>query len=254
MAPKFFLAYRLWVWTEFFSQILSMTILVFFWRAVYAASPGTLGGLNAGQTINYILIAQTLMPLVENRLIFQFGSMLRQGQVAIDLLRPLDFQMRFYIDELASLGLYLLLRLPLILFAIVVFGLTLPADPKRWVAFFISLVLGHAALFFFDWIFACLAFYTTEVWGLSVIRVAIGTFFSGALVPLSLLPDWLRSIADALPFAQAVFVPVSLLSGITPLLDAPRAWLVQIGWLAGLMLVSRWFFRLAVQKITVQGG
>ncbi len=254
MAPKFFLAYRMWVWMEFFAQILSMTILVFFWRAIYAASPGPIGGLNVQQTLNYILIAQTLMPMVENRLIFQFGWMLREGQVAIDLLRPLDFQARFYVDALANLVVYLLLKLPLVVIAVVAFGLRLPGDPIVWLVFLVALGLGHAVLFFFDWIFACLAFYSTETWGLSVMRVAVGAFFSGALVPLSIMPDWLRAITAALPFAQAVYVPVSFLSGIAPVADAPRAWLVQIAWLVGLVMASRLFFNLAVRKITVQGG
>ena len=118
----------------------------------------------------------------------------------------------------------------------------------------IALLLGHAVLFFFDWIFSCLAFYSTETWGLSVVRVAVATFFSGSLVPLQMLPDWLRGIATALPFAQSVAVPVSLLSGITPLGDAPGVWAIQGLWLIGLLIVSRIVFNVSVRKITVQGG
>lgn len=254
MAPKLYMAYSLWVWVEFASQILSMTILVYFWRGIYAASSGTIGGLDLQQTVNYILIAQVLMPLVENRLIFQFGWMLREGQVAIDLLRPIDFQLRFYVDGLASLVLYLLIKLPLVLIAVLAFGLELPSTPGPWLAFLVALVLGHAVLFFFDALFACLAFYTTETWGLSVMRVAVGSFFSGALLPLAILPAWLRAIANALPFAQAIYVPVSFLSGITPVAAAPLHWLVQLTWLVGLVTASRLFFRVAVRKITVQGG
>ncbi len=254
LVPKLYLAYSIWVWMEFFAQIISMTIFVFFWRAVYASSGTNLGGLDLQQTLNYVLIAQTLTPLVENRLIFQFGFMIREGQVAIDLLRPMDFQGRFYVDALAQLALSVLLKVPLIVVAVVLFGLQLPAEALAWIAFGVALVLGHAVLFFFDWIFACLAFYSTETWGLSVVRVGVATFFGGALLPLAMLPGWLRSIADALPFAQALYVPVSFLSGITPASAAPRVWLVQLVWLLGLALVSRAVFRIAVRKITVQGG
>jgi ABC-type uncharacterized transport system permease subunit len=37
-----------------------------------------------------------------------------------------------------------------------------------------------------------------------------------------MMPAWLQGLAAALPFAQAIAVPVSLLSGITPLAEAPR--------------------------------
>jgi ABC-2 type transport system permease protein len=254
MTPKLFLAYRAWAWVELLSQILFMAILVFFWRAVYAASGGTLGGLSVAQTVNYIVIAQILAPLVENRLVFDMGWRLREGQVAIDLLRPADFQMRFYVDALTSLMLYAALKLPLVVLGVLAFGLRLPTDPLAWIGFFVALVLGHAVVFFFDWLFACLAFYTTETWGLSVMRVAMGTFFSGALLPLSIMPHALRVVAEALPFAQTIYVPAALLSGITAPGDAPRVWLVQLAWLIGLVVTSRLFFRVAVRKITVQGG
>jgi ABC-2 type transport system permease protein len=253
MVPKFYTAYRAWVWAEFIVQIISMTILVFFWRSVYAGST-TLGGLSLAATINYILLAQMLMPLVENRLIFNFGSMLREGQVAIDLLRPMDFQVRFYVDAVGNLVLNLLLKVPLLIIAVLAFGLQLPSDGATWAVFIVALILGHAVLFFFDWIFSCLAFYSTETWGLSVVRVAVATFFSGSLVPLQMMPDWLRGIANALPFAQSIAVPVSLLSGITPVNEALQVWVIQLVWLIGLALVSRAVFRVSLRKVTVQGG
>jgi ABC-2 type transport system permease protein len=62
----------------------------------------------------------------------------------------------------------------------------------------ISVALGRSVLFFFDSIFACLAFYSIETWGLSVVRVGVPTFFSGALVPLAMMPDWLQRVAAIL--------------------------------------------------------
>jgi ABC-2 type transport system permease protein len=73
-------------------------------------------------------------------------------------------------------------------------------------------------------------------------------------VPLDLMPGWLRLIALATPFAQAVYVPISLLSGLAPLADAPRLLLVQLLWLLGLAAVSRLFFGRAIRHVTVQGG
>jgi ABC-type uncharacterized transport system permease subunit len=49
-------------------------------------------------------------------------------------------------------------------------------------------------------------------------------------------------------------VPISLLTGITPLNEAPQVWLSQILWIFVMWLISTLFFRIAVRKITVQGG
>jgi viologen exporter family transport system permease protein len=252
-AVKARLAYNMWVWADFFVTIVSMFIFVYFWRAVYAGT-ATLGGLTLTQTINYILLARLLAPLVETRTIFFFGFMIRQGQIAVELTRPLDMQLRIVVETFAELATFLVQRLPLFLIAWLFFGLQLPTNPDVWLTFLISLILGQAVIFLFDWMFACLAFYVTETWGLSVVRIGVGSFFSGALVPLVMMPAWLQKIAAAMPFAQAMSVPVSFLSGITSLADAPHLWLTQIIWLVALLLLSRMAFTVAVRKVTVQGG
>lgn len=253
MVPKLYLAYKLWVWVEFLAQIMAMVIFVYFWRAIYAET-SLIGGLDLQQTLTYILLAQIILPMLNNNLIFQIGYLIREGQVGVELLRPLDFQARSYVENLASAALSLLLKAPLLLIAWAFMGLRLPASPAVWGAFFVSLLLGHAVLFFFDYIFSCLAFYSTEVWGLAIAREGFAVFFSGALIPLVMMPDWLQSAAQALPFAQVIYVPVALLSGIIPLEQAPQAWLVQLGWMLALGLLSRLAFNISVKRVTVQGG
>lgn len=253
MVPKLYLAYNIWVVVEFIVQILLMLVFVSFWRAVYASTP-VLGGLDVNQAINYILLAQIVAPLAQSRLVFEFGDLLRRGAVATELLRPVDFQARYAIEALTSLGVFVVQKLPLLVIAWALLGLRLPSQAAPWAAFGLSLLLGSMVLFLTDWIFACLAFYSTETWGLSVVKIAVATFFSGALVPLPMMPAWLRSIALALPFSQGVAVPVSFLSGVTPASELGPVLLQQAIWVIGLGLASRLIFRQAVRKVTVQGG
>lgn len=252
-AAKTRLAYNMWVWADFVVTFVSMIVFVYFWRAVYEGT-ASIGGLVLSQTITYILLARLLSPLVETRTIFFFGFMIRQGQIAVELTRPLDFQLRIMTESFAEILVFLVQRLPLFLIAWLFFGMRLPTDPVVWLVFFVSLLIGQFIIFLFDWMFACLAFYVTETWGLSVVRVGAGSFFSGALVPLVMMPGWLQKVAGAMPFAQALSVPVSFLSGISSLADAPRIWLIQIIWLIVLFILSRLVFSVAVRKVTVQGG
>ncbi len=253
MAPKLFVAYRAWFWMGLFVQMLALTIFVYFWRAVYGDRP-SLGGLTRQQTLSYIMLAQILLPLLRTNLVYHFGEKLVDGQFAIELLRPLDLQARHYSEALGVALIHLLHKAPLALFAWLAFDLRLPADPVVWGAFLVSLLLGHAVVFCAEWLFACLAFYTTESWGLAMLQTGVATFFSGALIPLALLPGWLERLTLSLPFAQAIWVPVALLSGITPVGEAPRIWLTQLLWLAGMLLASRLAFHIGVRRVTVQGG
>jgi ABC-2 type transport system permease protein len=116
------------------------------------------------------------------------------------------------------------------------------------------MLLGYTVLFLFDWLFACLGFYTTEAWGLAILRNGVATFFGGALIPLALFPGPIQTGAGLLPFGQAIYVPVALLGGITPPHDLGRIFLVQLAWLAGLTLASRLVFRRAIRRLSIQGG
>jgi ABC-2 type transport system permease protein len=200
------------------------------------------------------LLARILSPLLETRTIFRFGFLVRSGDFAIELVRPVDFLTRQYVEHFTGVGIFFVQKIPLFILAWLAFGLQLPGRFDVWLVFAVSVWLGQSALFFFDWIFACLAFYSTETWGLSMVRTGVAAFFSGALVPLAMMPGWLQQAASAMPFAQALAVPAAFLSGITSVADAPRVWLVQALWLVGLAVLSRLVFNVAVRKVTVQGG
>jgi ABC-2 type transport system permease protein len=254
MMPKLFVAYQFQIWFNLVMNVFSLVITVAFWRAVFAGR-STVGGLNELQTLNYVMMARVFHDGVyQTNMLRSMGESVRDGGILVTLLRPLDFQGAMYLQNVVHLGLNVMLKFPLALFAWLVFDLRLPADPLVWLAFAITQLLGHAVMFCFDWIVGCAVFYTTEAWGLAVARAGIATFFSGMLIPLAIMPDWLRTIATILPFSQAVYLPVSVLSGLTPLAELPRIWLIQLTYLAVLLVLSRLAFRRSVRVITVQGG
>src|SRR5213075_2795924 len=117
-----------------------------------------------------------------------------------------------------------------------------PANPAVWGVFVVSALLGRSVLFCFDYILGCVAFYTTSAWGLGFAVFGLSLFVGGGLVPLVMMPEWLRQIVLNTPFAQAFYIPISLLSGVTPLSEAPRVLLIQCLWLLGLAPLSRLVF------------
>ena len=241
------------IWLEFLLQLINVAVFIFFWRAVYGDTQ-TIAGMSLQQTLIYIVMAQILAGLLESDLIFEFGYSLREGALATELLRPVDFQLQHYIRQLSRFPLFLVQKVPLLLLTCLLFNIHLPTDPLVWGAFFLSVMLGYILTFFFEWMFACLAFCTTEIRGLFQMRAGLARFMSGSLIPLVMMPGWLNAIARGLPFAQAVSAPVSLLSGSLPLDQAPRIWLVQGLWLIGLAILSRLVFHVTLRRVTIQGG
>jgi ABC-2 type transport system permease protein len=230
-----------------------MVLFVYFWRAVYAGTPA-IAGLDLQTTLTYILMARIFRPLANLDLILEFGWRLRDGGFAMLLVRPLDLQFGYYAQGLADLGISLLRQLPVVVLATLIFGLRWPTNPLVWAVFIVSALLGRSVMFCVDWMLGTLTFYTTEAWGLRELFQGLTNFLTGGLVPLDLMPGWLRLIALSTPFAQTVYVPISLLSGLAPVADAPRLLLGQLLWLVGLAVLSRLFFGHAIRHVTVQGG
>jgi len=252
MAMKEAVAYRVWFWLRLFTAAVAMTVFSFFWRAVYAGAD-RLAGLDLDTALRYALLAQVMAGVGESELLRRMSFSLREGRIAHDLSRPIDLQAAEYAYAIGTWASGAVTRLPLV-GLLVLYGASLPLDPLRWAAFLASFAVGASAMFCFEWILACLAFYTTEVWGIRITVEAMALFFGGILVPLDLMPGWLRAIAEMLPFQQIAYLPVALLAGITPLADAPRVLLGQLAWAVALLAVSRLAFARAVKVVTVQGG
>ncbi len=250
---KEFLTYRAWFWIGMILNVIAMTIFVFFWRAVYA-NTSSISGMDLQQTLNYILLARILTPLMDMNMIFEFGYNLREGAMAIVLLRPVSLQGSYYVQIMSRTLMFLVWEIPMALVATFIFGLQWPTNPGVWGAFLVTAILGRTVLFYFDWILGCLTFYTTEVWGLGVLVDGVSLFFSCSLIPLVMMPAWLQTLTHAMPFAQGLYAPLSVLTGIGPLSQVWQVWLVQLAWIAGLWLASQLVFRVAIRKVTVQGG
>ncbi|MEP7355992.1 MAG: ABC-2 family transporter protein [Anaerolineales bacterium] len=253
MLPKTFLAYEWSTWLRILQNIVNTVVFVYFWRAMYSGTV-TIGGLTLGATLTYILLARVFEPLADLDMLMEFGWRLSDGGIALQLVRPVDMQLAYFIQGLGGLALALARQVPTLLLATFVFGLRWPSDPAVWAVFIVSALLGRSVMFCLDWILGCLTFYTTEVWGLWVAVQALTLFLTGGLLPLNMMPDWLRVVVQSTPFAQSIYVPISLLSGLTPLAEAPRLLLGQAAWLLGMLVVSRLIFRVAVRSVTVQGG
>ncbi len=187
MVPKTFLVFSWAAWVRVLQNLVAMVVFVYFWRAVYADT-ATVAGLSLTATLSYILLARIFQPLSEFGLILEFGWNLSDGGIALLLVRPLDLQLSYYGQALATLAMALVRQLPAVLLATLVFGLRLPVDPSAWAVFILSAGLGHGIIFCLDWMASSITLYTTATWGLWALVGGIALFFTGALLPLDMMP------------------------------------------------------------------
>jgi len=99
------------------------------------------------------------------------------------------------------------------------------------------------------------AFYTESIWGISAAKDTIISALSGALIPLAFFPEAAQNVLKILPFQAIYNAPLQILTSSTL---EPLGYLqllaVQVFWVIVLYLLSRLYFRQAINKLVVNGG
>lgn len=247
------LSYGAWFWASAFTQGLTLVVAAAFWRAVYAGRDDIVG-LNVEQAVSYVVLARLFVGLADPGLLGHLGRLVRSGDLGTELLRPVDLQLSSSMQGLGIMAVDVLSKLPIMLPLALLLGVRLPADPQVYLGVAAVVALGLLNIFLFEWALACVSFYTSYVWGLTMLRGGIVEFLSGALLPLAFMPEGLRAVALALPHAQVVALPAALLSGQTGLSGLPRVLLGQLLLAGVLWPLSRFVFSRAIRAANAQGG
>lgn len=246
-------AYTAWFWASTLSSLFQLIIVYFFWHAVYASNPKSIG-LSLNSMISYIVIATLLSGYVSG-VGNQLATDIREGNVAIELMRPYDLLNKLVAVDLGAKFTYLVRNtLPVVVVAFLFLGVEAPHDVMDGVMFVISSILGVFIGTQFDLILGLIAFWTLNTWGIRVLRNAILMFFSGALVPVTMFPNWLQALSQWLPFQYMVYVPVSIYTGTYSLTDEWIALGLQVAWLIGIFAVIRVIWAISLRRVTIFGG
>jgi ABC-2 type transport system permease protein len=247
--------YRAGFAVNMIGTIFYVVAMFYLWQTIFLGNPGSLGGFTWPEMKAYLLVAFLLNSLLTWYQEWVMGEDIREGIVAVDLARPIDFQASRFARAIGPVPFEFISAIAV--GAIVAFafgGITLPADPAHVGLFLISAALATLIKFGIVYCVSMAAFWTTGTEGITVGRMAVQNLFSGALIPLVFFPDWLRGIAAVLPFQALISTPALTYLGK---LDGPTTALmlaVQAGWAVALIVLGRLVWRRAVRAVTINGG
>lgn len=210
--------------------VISSGLTLLLWLYVDAHKPGGLA-IPREQLIAYMALALAVNQALSIWLDGILGSRIRTGQVATDLLKPINFQWLYFSSALADVAIQSVMGL----FVLGLAAWLLPYPPlamqgPRLAVFALSLGLALLVQYGLCFFFTLGAFITHNGYGLFFLRLMAHMAFSGLFAPLMLYPDGLRRVAEILPFHCIVHTPVGLGLGLLPLDQAPRLLLEQAGW------------------------
>jgi ABC-2 type transport system permease protein len=215
------------------------------------------------QTFDYIWLGQALLTMIPWSSDPEIARMVRSGDVAYERLRPVDAYAYWYARAVARRTATPLLRaIPMILTAGLVmpslglgrWGLSAPAGVAAAATFGVSMVLVVALASAFSVILDFLVVATLSERGVNILVAPLAIVFSGNLIPLPMLPDWLQPAMRYQPFAGLLDYPLRIYSGHLAGADALAALARQAVWIVVLVAAGRALATRVMARLQTQGG
>lgn len=211
-----------------------------------------LGGFSLFEMKAYLLVAFATGWLGDAVGEWALANRIRDGHVAIDLVRPIATQRLMFAQVAGGFP------MELIIIGVVAGGFVLLAGPipapHHPLLLVISLLLVVPLRFTLGFLTALVVFWTENFHGVAWARNAVQQVFSGSLVPLAVMPGWLAGTAAVLPFASLTSTPALIYLGKVDSAGALSLVGLQVFWVAALWLLAQVSFRGASRQVTIHGG
>jgi ABC-2 type transport system permease protein len=234
---------------------LGLMLRMVIYRSIWTATVNSRFDMDLIQLTTYSMLGLILGRAVDSSVSSRLGYALKDGSISVHLLRPADLQLTLLGQSLGE-TLYSLLIYGLALFVgtRLLFPVQYPASLTYGLLFVASLVAAVLIGWTFNYIVGLGTFWTYNDWGLTVFKQLAFTALSGALIPLTFFPDWLRRAVGWLPFQAMVHQPILIYLGMVSVNQALREILFQVAWATVLFLIGRVVAMVALSRLTVQGG
>lgn len=216
---------------------------------------GVIAGYDAKLALSYVWIGQALIAPIGLWVRREVADRVKSGDIAIDLARPLDFQLSWWARDMGRFVLGVPTRgLPTLLLGMILVGIAWPADWTAYPLGVLSLLLGTSINFLCMYAMNLISLWTVDVQGyLNLYGLALN-LLSGFLIPVHIFPGWLLMVADHSPFPSIFQSPVDILSGRTGGWGAVQLIGTQSLWLTAIIVLSRLMLWRGSRRLVVQGG
>lgn len=248
------LAYRSSYFTGVFNYSIQIGAYFFLWDAIYSGRR-TLGGLNKEEMLTYVIVAWVVRSFYFSNLDRRVAVEIRDGKIALELIRPYDYQMVKYARAFGeAIFRIIFFALPAGLFLYLIRPFTLPAGWLNGVIFLVSILGSFMINAQISMIAGFLAFFTQSTSGIYRAKRVVMDLFSGLLLPISFYPQWARDIIKLFPFQAVSYMPNMIYLGKITGLAALNVLVLQLFWILLLGIAAFFFWRFAVKHVVIQGG
>ena len=248
-------AFYLFIFISTFSSFISY----FLWSAIYGSSDsGILGGLSRDEMTVYIFMVYVTSSIVAISISEWVSEDVVKGTVSMQLIKPIDYRLSLVARALGQMVYRFLLPAVFIWLGLELykyFALGIGFTPIWNVLLYIlSCVLSFLIFVLFDFCVGMVAFFTSYIFGLFMVKEALMSFLTGQLIPLSFFPEVVQRIFDFLPFSSMIYAPVMIYLGKYQGMELAWVFLRQAVWVLLLYGLGTLIWSRVTKRLVVLGG
>ena len=239
------------VFTNTVFGYLRASVLVF----VAASNGGEVEGLSGPELATFAFVSQGFLMIVGAFGDRELAERIHNGDVVVDLYRPADVQTWWLASWYGKSAFQLVARgVPPVLLGALAFEVRWPDPWWHWLVFAASILLATTVGFAICFCSNLVTFWLLDNRGMDLMVTMLISFFGGLILPVTLFPSWLQTVANLLPFVALFQLPVEIYLGLHDGRFLVLALAQQLFWVVALLALGRAMLLAATRRVVIQGG
>lgn len=232
-------------------------VTFYLWKAIYRSSDSMIiKGFSLNEMIVYVLISFITAVIVNADICYLISREVKDGSIAINLIRPINYQKRMFFESLGNLmyNFIIVFFIGFVVVTMIQIRYSGKISMVNTILYFVSIFAGFLINFYYSYMFGLLSFKITNMWGLTQIMNAISQLLSGALIPMVFFPSWMQGMFNFLPFSSMIYTPSMIYLGKLTNIEIIKAISIQFLWVIILMIIGRQMWKALIKELTILGG
>lgn len=239
---KRFMSYRVDFWLQFVVLVFTeIAVAHYLWKSIYENNPGQLyGGFTFSEMMAYYIFVPFINRIVKSNDDFSTSREIYEGGLTKYLLYPISF-VSYKIIQRASFSILAIFQMAIGL--IVIFSFFKFSVTPSFIL--MGLAACVASFLLYTFLSQCLefvAFWADAVWSLGVMLRFITLILGGAIIPLTLFPEWAQDFLNWTPFPYLFSVPINAFLGKLSFEQLCVGVSITLLWTAPFYFLSRLIF------------
>jgi ABC-2 type transport system permease protein len=246
--------YRVANYFYMIGMVTEPVIYLVVWSTIAKQVGGTVGGYTPGAFAAYYIV----WTLVRNMNIvftpYGWEWRIREGNLSMALMRPIHPIFSDIAEFAGWKVVVIILWLPIAVFLAWVFKPTIEFTAMKGLVFFIAIWGAFLIRTMLLSLLGMLTFWTTRVSAIFELYFGFELILSGRLVPMTLMPQWVQSLSNYLPFKWTFFFPIDALVGNMSTRELWTGVGMQILWIVIGASFLNLVWRAAIKQFSAVGG